>query len=110
MTDFSKAIHDAAEAAALKLIREGGWIQPDYHNRFVLPKDFMADIWKLVDQDKVRAQMAKILEKELAERIMASIATEMTNDIKVILSNNGCRAAIREVANDNIKKILNAKD
>lgn len=107
-TDFETAVKHAAERAVLKIISEGNWVQPDYGNRFQLPKEFMADIWQLVDHEKVKLAMVARIEAELADRIVNHLAAEMATDIKQILSDKERREALRAVARENIDRICKA--
>lgn len=105
MTDFETAVKHAAEKSVLKIISEGGWVQPEYSSRFHLPKEFMADIWKLVDHEKIKAAMVVRIEQELADRIINQLAAEMSTDIKQLLSNGERREALRAVARENLDRI-----
>ena len=108
MTDFEKAVKTAAEKAVLKIIGDGNWIQPDYSNRYKIPQEFMADIWGLVDHNKIKKQMAKRLEEELANRIVNHMAAEIATDVKQLLSVTERREALRSIARENMEKIINA--
>lgn len=108
MTDFETAVKHAAEKAVLKIISEGGWVAPDYANRFLLPKEFMADVWKLVDSEKIKIEMAARLERELADRIVNHLAAEISTDVKQLLSNSERREALRAVARENMDRICKA--
>ena len=103
---FESAVKHAAEKAVLKIISEGAWVQPDYANRFKLPADFMASVWKLVDQDKIRSEMARRLEAELADRMVNHMATELATDIKQILSVTERREALRSLAREHMERIM----
>lgn len=105
MTDFEQAVKHAAEKAVLKIISEGNWVQPDYGNRFQMPKEFMHDIWSLVDKEKIKVAMVKRLEQELADRIINHMAAEISTDIKQLLSNNERREELRAVARENLDRI-----
>jgi hypothetical protein len=105
MTNFEKQVKDAAEQAVLKIIREGGWVMPDYANRYRIPADFMTDCWNLVDKEKIKAELVKRLELELAERIVNKMAEEISTDIKQILSNKERREEIRAVVRENIDRL-----
>lgn len=106
MRDFELEIKNAAEKAVLKIVSDGGWVAPDYANRFKIPADFMADIWKLVDVEKIKTNMAKILEQELAERVINSMAAEIATDVKSILSVKERREALRHYARQNMDNIV----
>jgi len=105
MTDFEQAVKTAAEKSVLKIISGGQWVAPDYSNRFKFPKEFMEDIWKLVDYAKIKQQMAKRIEEELANKIINSMAAELSTDVKQLLSVSERREALRAVARENLDRI-----
>lgn len=106
MIDLEQAIKTAAEKSILKIISEGSWIAQDYNHRVKLPADFMAQVWALVDTNKVQTRMAERLESELADRIVNALAAEMATDIKQILSVQERREALRQVAREHIEQIM----
>ena len=106
MSSFEETIHLAAEKAVVKIITEGSWIAPDYATRFKLPADFMAQVWGLVDQDKVKQQLATRLEAELADRMVNHMAAELATDIKQILSVTERREALRSLARGHMDAIM----
>ena len=108
MSDMEDAIKNAAERSILKIISDGSWIAPDYNNRVKLPSDFMADVWKLVDREKVKKLLADRIEDQLADRIVNAIAAELATDIKQILSVTERREAIRSLARDHMEAIMKA--
>lgn len=106
MTDFEKAVKNAAEKAVLKMISEGSWVAPDYNNRFKMPAQMMADIWALVDQDMLKKKMAARLEEELADRIINMMAAEISTDVKQILSVKERRESLRNLARQHMEGIM----
>jgi Mg/Co/Ni transporter MgtE len=108
MSDFETAVKHAAEKTVLKIISEGSWVASDYRDRFKLPAEFMADVWALVDAEKLKAQMAARLEAELADRIVNHMAAEIATDVKQILSVKERREALRAVARENMEKVMQA--
>lgn len=108
MSDFENAVKVAAEKAVLKIIADGSWVAPDYANRFKMPAEMMADIWKMVDVEKIKRGMAERLENELAERIINKMAEEISTDVKQILSVKERREAIRSVAREHMDEIMRA--
>ena len=108
MTDFELAVKTAAERAVLKIVAEGSWIAPDYANRFKIPADMMAEIWKMVDVEKLKQNMAVRLESELAERIINNMAAEISTDVKQILSVKERREALRHIAREHMDAIMRA--
>jgi hypothetical protein len=109
MTKFEEQLKEAAERSVLKIISDGSWIENRYDNRFTLPKELLADVYKLVNVGRLREQLAKRLEEELAERILNHMAAEISTDIKQILSVKERREALRAVVRENFDR-LTAKD
>lgn len=107
MSKFEDALKEAAERSLLKIITEGGWIEPNYSNRFKVPAELLTEIYAMVDRGALKAQIAKRLEAELADRIVNALAAEIATDIKQILSVKERREAIREVAR---KHLINIAD
>jgi hypothetical protein len=108
MSEFEKAVKAAAEKAVLKIISEGSWLAPDYNNRFKLPPDMLADIWRMVDVEKVKERMADRLEGELADRIVNHMAAEIATDVKQILSVQERREMLRSLARQHFDAIMKA--
>lgn len=106
LTNIEKQLKDAAEKSILKIITEGGWIQPDYANRIQLPRDLLNEVWALVDRNALKLRLKERIEQELADRIMIQIAKELTTDIKQILSVKECREAIRALARGHMDAIM----
>lgn len=106
MSDLELAIKTAAEKAVLKIITEGSWIAPDYANRVQIPKDFMSQVWQMVDQDKVKKHLVARLEAELADRMVNHMAAELATDIKQILSVTERREALRSLAREHMDSIM----
>jgi len=108
--DFTEELHRAAEKSLLHIIQEGNWVQPDYNNRFKVPPEFVQEIWKLVDKEKLQQAMARRLEEELADRIVNHLASEIATDIKQILSVKERREALRNIAREHIDSIVRLGD
>lgn len=109
MSEFELAIKTAAEKAVLKIISDGSWIAPDYGNRFKIPPEMMADIWRMVDQDALKKKMSARIEDELADRIVNLMAAEIATDVKQILSVKERREALRNFARQHMDSIMGVK-
>lgn len=108
MTDFEQALKVAAEKSLLSIVSSGNWIENSYSNRFKIPAEMLADVYKLVDAQKLREQLARRLEAELADRIINQMAAEIATDVKQILSVKERREALRGVARDHMEAIMSA--
>ena len=103
---FEAAVKEAAEQAVLRFVAGGQWVMPDYQSRVRIPDGWMQEMWRLVDADRIRAQVAQRVEAELAERIVNHIAAELATDIKQILSVKERREAIRALARQHMESLM----
>lgn len=107
--NFEERLKEATENSIVKMVSDSGsWVLSRYENRLQIPPDFIQSIWQLVDRDKLKQQIAERIEAELADRIMNHIATELTTDIKQILSVKERREAIRALARQHMDAIMSA--
>lgn len=106
MTDFELAVKCAAEKAVLQFVGSGGWLLPNYEARLKIPVEWISACWSLVDSDKVRAQVAKRIESELADRMVNQMAAELATDIKQILSVKERREALRALARNHMDAVM----
>lgn len=107
--NIETAIKDAAERSILRIILDGGWIAPDYSNRFKLPPEFLQSVWQSIDQDKLRSALCRRLEEELADRIVNHMAAEIATDVKQILSVKERREELRAMARQYITSCASGK-
>ena len=109
MNDFEQQVKAAAEKSVIRFLNDGGgWLLPSYEARLKIPKEWVAECWRLVDADKVRAQVAARLESELADRMVNHMAAELATDIKQILSVKERREMMRALARDHMDAVMKA--
>lgn len=108
MTDFEQQVKLAAEKAVLKFLGDGGWLMPNYEGRLKIPVEWIAECWRLVDADKLKAEVARRLESELADRMVNHMAAELATDIKQILSVKERREMLRGLARDHMDAMMQA--
>jgi hypothetical protein len=108
MSNFEQKLKEVAEKSFLHLISQGSWLNVEYKDRAKMPKEFMDEVWALVDHEKIKAQMAARLEVELADRIVNHLAAEIATDIKQLLGVPERREALRAVARENLERICNS--
>lgn len=106
MSDFEKAIAQAAQNSVLKIISDGNWVASDYASRFKLPPEMLAQVWAMVDIEGLKRKMADRIESELADRIVNHMAAELATDIKQLLSVPERREAIRSVAREHLGHLM----
>jgi cobalamin biosynthesis protein CbiD len=87
------------------LNRADDLIKIDYYHRPLLPNDIIREAWEKVDKDKLIQEIAKNIEKRMAEKIVNSIAAEISTDIKQVLSVKERREEIRSKAREIIKEM-----
>lgn len=104
--NIENQIKEAAEKAVLHFIGQGGWLMPNYESRLTVPVEMLNEAWRLVDRTKLRKQITERIEHELADRIINHIASELSTDIKQILSVKERREAIRSLAREHMDSIM----
>jgi hypothetical protein len=108
MSDLESAVKAAAEKAVLRFIESGGWLMPNYESRLKIPADWIADCWRLVDAEKLKARIAERLEAELANRMVNHMAAELATDIKQILGVRERREMLCELARRHMESVMGA--
>ena len=108
MSTFEKAVTEAAQRAVLKAMTDGSWIATDYSTRFKIPPEVITQAYEMINKDQLKAQLARRLEAELADRIVNHIAAELATDIKQILSVQERREMLRNIARENLDAIMRA--
>ena len=108
MSDFDQQVKAAAEKAVLQFIGTGGWLLPNYESRLKVPAEWIADCWRLVDADRLKQQIARRLESELADRMVNHMAAEIVTDIKQILSVQERREMLRGLAREHMDAVMKA--
>lgn len=103
---FEERVTQELQTSLLKSIRDNDLVTPSYNQRLKIPQEVVEDCWNMVDIGKVKEQIAELIESQLAERIVNSIAAELATDIKQILSVKERREAIRSLARNNMDAIL----
>lgn len=86
-------------------ISKADFITIPYENRAQMPSSFIEKAWSMVDKDAVLDELSKRLEKELVDRLVNAMASEIATDIKQVLSVKERREAVRSVVRDNIDKL-----
>ena len=108
MGDFEAQVKAAAEKAVLNHVSSGQWLMPNHESRLKVPAEWMKEMWRLVDADRVRQQVVKRIESELADRMVNHMAAELATDIKQILSVKERREALRAIAREHMDAVMKA--
>lgn len=98
----------AFEDALVKMIREGQLLQPDYKNRIMVDAEFVKQVYAQIDYKRVLSLLGPMLEQRAADLILGAMATEITTDVKQLLSHKERREMLRSVIRENLDKIMSA--
>lgn len=99
---LSEGMIKAATKALINSLDNG--ISIPYECKYKVPADFFEGVWKLVDKTKVQELMAKNIEQDLADMIVNKLATEISTDLKQLLSNKDRREELRVYARHILSK------
>ena len=99
---LSEAMVKTATNTLINSLKDG--ITIPYESKFKIPKDFFESVWDKVDKEKVKIIMAENIEKQIADKVTNKLATEISNDIKQLLSDKEKREEIRSYARLLLKK------
>ncbi len=88
-------LQEAMRDSLVKLIRSGDWCKIDYAARVPLDATFLRRIQASVNMDNVLGLIVERVEKHIADSIYNAMATEITTDVKKIMSNTELREDIR---------------
>ena len=91
-TDLMEKISKAIESAMIE--KAGHYIC--YPTRSQDFTEICREAYKMINFEKVKKQIAVELEKNMAERIVANIATEFGSDIKKMMSNAVIRKDLQD--------------
>ena len=103
---FEKDLVNAIQNKVLEEIKKGSFISFDRQWKSQLPSSLLKDAWESVDYEAIKREMAKTIEKMLAEKIINMLATEVSTDLKSLLSIPERREEIRSVARRHLKHLV----
>ena len=92
---FDQEIARAMRDSIIKIIRAGDWCKVDYNARVPLDATFLRKVQGSVNMDNVLGLIVERVEKHIADSIYNAMATEITTDVKKIMSNTELREDIR---------------
>ncbi len=96
----------AFEHAMIKIVSDGGFIQPKYENRLVIEPAMLRAAWNAVDRDAVIKQLASRATDRVADTIFNAMATEIATDVKQIMSNKELREDVRALIRDRMRATM----
>jgi tyrosine-protein phosphatase YwqE len=96
---------ELATQSVIALFKNGDVIMPDYHNRIKIPSDLVQRIYSQINQDEVVRIMGTQINEMVATKITNAMVTEITSDVKHVLSHAPTRERLRLVVATEIEKI-----
>lgn len=105
MSEFEKAVIDAAQQSIVKMFNDGNLVMPDYANRVKLPADLVQKVYTLIDYEAVLELLRPKINELVATKITHALTEELTNDTKKLLSHEPTRLRLRMVVANELDKI-----
>ena len=105
MENFEQKLINVIQEKVIKDISKQDLVKVDYSDRFQVPSNFLNEIYKNLDLEKIRQRLTERLEEEMADKIANKLITEYSNDIKQIMSNKELREDLRHYAREKIRGI-----
>lgn len=108
MEDFAKQVADAAQKSLLDIVRGGKWLMVDYGQRVNVPQSALKKLYESIDMNRVLEKAREEIEDKVAAGMVASLVTEIGNDVKQIMCNTELREELRGIIRDRIRAAAKA--
>lgn len=105
MSEFETKLINTIQCKIIKDIEKQELVTVAYGDRMPLPQNFLVDVYKRLDIEKIKRQLIENLENEMADKIANKLIIEYSNDIKHIMCNRELREDLRFYARTKIKEI-----
>lgn len=102
---FEEQLREGFEQQIVAFIKKGDWLAIDYGNRFKVDGTLLCIIYERMDREKVINKVVEGVEDFMVDKILADVATELSTDVKKVMSNQELRADIRAIIRDHVRKI-----
>lgn len=116
MNEFEQKMLAITQRQILKRLEGFQWIEipspsysggPTYGTGIRLSVDYLKSLFAAVDLEAVKRAVIRKVEDGLADRIFNQMVTEMTTDVKHVLSNKALREDIRGVVRKRLEELGN---
>lgn len=101
----SKKLMDALEAGLVKKAKDGDFFNIPYDSRVDVSVD-LRKAYKNIDFKRLESKVTKLLEEELARKLVNKIVTELGTDIKKLMSNPHIRDDFKYFLRCGIEEIM----
>ena len=103
-------IVQAATNSVANFFKTDKWFNHSCRDRVKLPESLIREVYESIDMEQVKSQLKGKLESRMADAIFNSLATEIANDTKKVMSNNELREDCRAVIRQKIRAMEGVKD
>ena len=103
--EFFSDLIEALQQQTLKQIKEMRWVEAAYP-RMKVSEATIEEAFAKIDHSKIIAAFTENIEDRLAKQLFNSLETEITNDIKLALSNKALRHGVRMAASIAIRDFI----
>lgn len=108
MENFEDKLANTVQHAVINALSKGNWLEIGYGNRIKVDTEVLRDIYNQIDMEKVKEVAADRIETHLADKVFNAMATEISNDVKQILSNKELREDLRAIFRARIREAAEA--
>lgn len=105
---FDQKMHEIVQRTLIDFIAKGDWLKIDYSARVPVDLSLLRRIHDSVDMGRVVSLVKERVEEKMADTIMHSMAQEITNDVKSIMSNRELREDVRGTIRTKIRQVHSA--
>lgn len=103
-SEFEMDVMRAIRKSMIDSITKGDWVHVSHVGRPTIPASRLKSIYEQIDWVRVQAICIEEVEEMLAQKIIHSMATEVSTDVKKIMSNTELREDLRATLRDKIRK------
>lgn len=105
MGNFEQDLVNLIQRKVFEGISKSDLVTINYKDRYEIPANFLNEVYRSLDLEKIKARLVENLENEMADKIANKMITEYSNDIKQIMSNRELREDLRHYAREKIRGI-----
>jgi hypothetical protein len=105
---IGERIVQAMEDSLVAMIRKGDWILPAYESRIKVNMSTLRIVYDGIDMNRVLRLVQGKVEEHVADKILASLATELATDVKQVMTNRELREDVRAVIRSKFRELAAA--
>lgn len=105
---FEERLINNIENVILNEINKGSFISVGYGHKYTVPDSLIQECYQKVDTDKVKALITEKIEELIAKTVVNSLTTELTNDVKKLMSTKNIREDLQYYLRQQMEKGFNS--